>query len=67
MENFKKFIINYRGAIIGGLIALLILITNLHRLIIGIVLVFIGIFVGNYIQQNKYDVKEKLKNFIDKL
>ena len=26
-----------------------------------------GIVVGNYVQQNKYEVKEKIKNFIDKL
>ena len=26
-----------------------------------------GIFIGNYIQRNKYAVKEKLKNFIDKM
>ena len=33
----------------------------------GIILVFIGIYVGNYIQLNKEDVKEKLKRWIDKM
>jgi len=67
MEGFKNFIVEYRGALIGALVAILILLTNLYRLIIGIILLFIGAFVGNYIQHNKFDVKEKLKNFIDKL
>ena len=34
---------------------------------IKIVLLIIGAFVGNYVQKNKYDVKEKLKSFIDKM
>ena len=34
---------------------------------IGIILIAIGIYVGNYIQINKDDVKDKLKNFIDRL
>ena len=37
------------------------------KLIIGIILVCIGIYIGNYIQINKDFVKEKIKNFIDKL
>ena len=67
MDNFKKFLTEYRGAIIGGLVALLILCTQLYRLIIGLVLICIGVFVGNYVQRNKYDVKEKLKRFIDRM
>ena len=67
MEEFKNFIKQYKGAIIGGLIGVVLLCTQLYRLIIGIILIAIGIFVGNYIQNNKYDVKQKLKNFIDKM
>ncbi|MFR8104677.1 MAG: hypothetical protein ACLU8F_06375 [Clostridia bacterium] len=67
MSGFKDFIMQYRGAIIGAIVAILILLTNLYRLIIGIILICLGIFVGNYIQQNKYEVKEKLKNFIDRM
>jgi len=66
MENYKKFFSEYGGAIIGGLIAIIVLITNFHKLVTGIVLIFIGIYVGNYIQKNKFDVKEKIKNFIDR-
>ena len=67
MDNFKKFITEYRGAIIGAAIAILILLTNLYKLIIGVILIVIGIFVGNYVQRNKIDVKEKLKQFIDRI
>ncbi len=67
MEALKNFIIEYRGAIIGGIISIIILCTRLYMLIVGIILIALGVFVGNYIQRNKYDVKEKLKNIIDRL
>ena len=67
MDNMKQIWDQYKGAIIGGIIGAIILCTQLYRLIIGIVLIAIGMFVGNYIQYNKYDVKEKLKKFIDKM
>ena len=57
----------YRGAIIGAIIAILILFTQFYKLIIGIILIGMGAFLGNYVQRNKFDVKEKIKNFIDKL
>ena len=67
MENFKKFIVQYRGAIIGIIIAIIILATRLYALIVGILLILAGAFIGNYVQQNKDDVKTKLKNFIDRM
>ncbi len=67
MEEFKKFVKNYRGAIIGIIIAILLIMTRLTDLILAIVVIVIGAFVGNYVQQNKYDVKEKLKKFIDRM
>ena len=67
MNNFKDFVSEYCGAIIGAAVAILILLTGLYKLIVGIILIVLGIFIGNYIQRNKYTVKEKLKNFIDKM
>ena len=67
MENFKNFVTKYRGAIIGIIIAILILCTRIYELILAIVLLFIGAIARNYVQQNKYDVKEKLSNIIDRL
>lgn len=67
MNEIKDFFMKYRGAIIGALIAILILCTGFYKLIVGIILVGMGIYVGNYIQLNKEFVKDKIKNFIDKL
>lgn len=67
MEDFKKFMSQYGGIIIGVIVAIILLCTKLYKLIIGIILIFICAYIGNYIQHNKFEVKEKLKNFIDKL
>ena len=67
MDDFKKFISQYRGAIIGVIVSIAILATRLYSLIVGILLILAGAFVGNYVQQNKDDVKAKLKKFIDKM
>lgn len=67
MEDFKKFINQYKGAIIGIIIAIVLLATKLYDVIIGILLILSGAFVGNYVQQNKDEVKAKLKKIIDKM
>ena len=67
MKEIKDFLMKFRGTIIGAIIAILILCTGLYKLMIGIILIGMGIYVGNYVQINKDDVKEKLKKFIDKL
>ena len=67
MDGFKKFISEYAGAIIGGIVAIVILCTRLYELIIGVVLIFLGMIIGNYVQRNKTQVKEKLKGLIDRL
>lgn len=67
MDGLKEFWSQYKGAIIGVVIAILILITRLHDLILAIVVLVLGAFIGNYVQQNKELVKTKLKGFIDKM
>ncbi len=67
MDDFKKFINQYKGAIIGIIIAIVLLATKLYDVIIGILLILAGAIIGNYVQQNKDDVKAKLKKFIDKM
>ncbi len=67
MEKVKQFLINYRGAIIGGIVAIIALLLNLHKVVIIILIVIAGILLGNYVQHNKELVKEKLKSYIDKL
>lgn len=67
MDGFSGFFRKFGGGIIGGIIALILACTNLYRFIIGLVLVIIGIWTGNYVQKNKETVKEKLKSLIDKM
>ena len=31
MEKVKQFLINYRGAIIGGIVAIIALLLNIHK------------------------------------
>ncbi len=71
MDNFKSFSDKYGGAIIGFLIGLILsiilLCTELYKIVIGIALIVVCIYFGNYVQRNKENVKEKMKKFIDKL
>ena len=67
MDGFKDFWNHYKGAIIGIIIAVLILITRLQDLIIAVVVIVLGAIIGNYVHQNKEGVKTKLKSFIDKM
>ena len=67
MNNFKDIWNQFKGVIIGVVIAILILITGLDKLILAIVVIALGAFIGNYVQRNKEEVKTKLKSFIDKM
>ena len=66
MDNLKNFWNDYKGAIIGVILAILIIMTRLYMLIIAIILIILGAIAGNYIQNNKDIVKDRLKNFIDR-
>lgn len=65
-NDFKEWVIKYCGAIIGGLVAIVLLCTGLFKLLLILAIVVLGVLCGNYIQKNKEAVKEKLKKFIDK-
>ena len=67
MKDIKDFLIKYRGAIIGGIVAFIALLLNFHKVLIWILILIAGILIGNYIQNNKELVKNKIKTFIDKL
>ena len=67
MEDFKKFLSEYGGAIVGAIIAVIILCTHLYEVALWIVLIVLGMWLGNYIQHNKAKVKEDIKKFIDRL
>lgn len=65
-KNFAWYVKEYKGAIIGGIIALLFIATGLSKLVIGLLVLVVGMFLGYYVQNNKESVKEILRNFIDK-
>lgn len=65
-KNISGFISEYGGAIIGGIIALLLCFTEIYKFLLYVVIILAGIFVGNYVQKNKSKVKQNLKDFIDK-
>lgn len=65
-KNFAWYVQEYKGAIIGALIGLVFIVTGLSKLLLGILLIIAGAFIGLYIQKNKDTVKQKLKEFIDK-
>ena len=67
MNDFKGFFYECRGAIIGAILAIIILCTGLLRLAVAIAILCIGIFLGNYVQHNKYEVKQKLLDLINRL
>ncbi len=65
-KSFAWYINEYKGAIIGGVIALLFIATGLSKLVIGLAVLAVGIFLGYYIQNNKDKVKDFLRGLIDK-
>lgn len=67
MDELIGFIKKHIGAIVGGIIALVLACTSLYRVMIAVIFVVFGIWAGNYVQKNKEVVKEKLKNIIDKM
>ena len=62
MKDLKSFCYEYRG-----IIAIIVLCTGLLKLVLGILVLSVGVFLGNYIQQNKYEVKQKLLDFINRI
>ena len=67
MEEIVEFIKKYKYPIIGGIIALLLLVTDLFQVLKVIVVIVLGIYLGFYVQKNKETIKEKLRKLIDKM
>lgn len=67
MGDNNNFFIKNLGAIIGIVVGVILACTNLYRVMIFIIAVYIGARIGKYVQYNKEELKEKTKNLIDKL
>lgn len=67
MEKFLQFISDYRYPIIGVIVAIILIVSGIYNYIIPVALIFGGIYFGLYFQKNKDELKEKIKDFVDKL
>ena len=67
MDDLKKFLEKYWGAVLGALIAIILLCTGAYRLLVIIAIIALGIWSGNYYQHYKDNIKNKLKKIIDKM
>lgn len=67
MNDLRGFFHEYRGAIIGGILGVIIFFTGLLKLAIAIIVIGAGVFLGNYVQHNKDEVKQKLLDFINRM
>lgn len=66
MEKIRDFIIRYRGAILGGIVAIILLVLRIHEILIAALIIAAGILAGNYVQQNKEKVKESIRRAVDR-
>ena len=55
------------GAIIGVIIGILLVAFRVWEFLIAVVTIVGPGWLGAYVQKNKETIKEKLKNFIDKI
>jgi uncharacterized membrane protein len=67
MNDNNNFFMKNLGALIGIAIGLILACTKLYRVVIVIMAVLGGAYIGKYIQYNKEEAKDKMKKFIDKL
>ena len=67
MKDLKEFFLKYRGAIIGALVAIVALCLQIYKFIIGVIIIFVGMYIGNYVQHNKENVKMKINDLVDRL
>lgn len=66
-ENNNNFFIKNLGAIIGIIVGAVLACTHLYRILLFIIAVYVGARIGAYAQYHKEELKERSKNFIDKL
>ena len=67
LEKLKNLWSTYKGACIGAIVALLFIWTGLFTILVYALVIFGGMFVGNYVQLNKDAIKGKYKAFLEML
>lgn len=66
-NNFKKFFDKYAWAIIGALLAIVIIAFRVVYFVLCVALIVGFAVLGFRMQKNKVTIKEKIKAFIDKI
>ena len=52
-DDFKDFVLKYKGAILGAIIAIVLMCTGLFKVLLILAIIVAGIVAGNYVQNNK--------------
>ncbi len=52
-NDLNSFIANYGGATLGGIIALILCFTQIYRLLVGVVIILAGMFLGNRSEERR--------------
>lgn len=65
-DKLLEILKSNKGILIGGIVGLLIFIFGLTKLVTLVFLVSLGMIVGNMIDKNREEIKESIKNFVDK-
>jgi uncharacterized membrane protein len=66
MEKLGEFLSKFAGLIIGALVGVILIATELKDAILNLIIIVACAYLGKYIQQNGKDLKMKIKNLIEK-
>lgn len=66
MEKLGEFLSKFAGLIIGALVGIILIATELKNAVLNLIIIVACAYLGKYIQQNGKDLKSKIKNLIEK-
>ena len=66
MEKLGEFLGKYAGIIIGALVGIILIATKLTYWILNLIIIVCFAYLGKYIQENRTELKEKVKKIVEK-
>lgn len=66
MEKLGEFLSKFAGLIIGALVGIILIATELKNAVLNLIIIVACAYLGKYIQQNGKDLKSRIKNLIEK-
>ncbi len=66
MEKLGEFLSKFAGLIIGALVGIILIATELKNAILNLIIIAACAYLGKYIQQHGKELKVKIKNLIEK-